>query len=129
MMDNLPPKVQNQIAQFQQLAQQIQMITSQKLQFDAQVRELDKAIAELDKAGEDAVVYRNVGSLMIQSKDTAALATELKDQKETLEVRVKTLDRQDKQLRERHQGLQEQITKALNIPSSEGEGDDKPKAG
>ncbi|MCJ2532557.1 MAG: prefoldin subunit beta [Candidatus Thermoplasmatota archaeon] len=128
MMDNLPPKVQNQIAQFQQLAQQIQMITSQKLQFDAQVRELDKAIAELDKAG-DAVVYRNIGSLMIQSKDNAVLATELKDQKETLEVRVKTLDRQDKQLRERHQGLQEQITKALNVPSPEGEGDEKPKAG
>ncbi|HUU07744.1 MAG TPA: prefoldin subunit beta [Thermoplasmata archaeon] len=129
MMDNLPPKVQNQIAQFQQLAQQIQMITSQKLQFDAQVRELDKAIAELDKAGEDAVVYRNVGSLMIQSKDKAALATELKDQKEMLEVRVKTLDRQDKQLRERHQGLQKQITKALNIPSSEDEEDERSKAG
>ena len=129
MMDNLPPKVQNQIAQFQQLAQQIQMITSQKLQFDAQVRELDKAIAELDKAGDDAVVYRNVGSLMIQSKDKAALATELKDQKETLEVRVKTLDRQDKQFRERHQGLQQQITKALNIPSSEGEEDERSKAG
>ncbi len=129
MMDNLPPKVQNQMAQFQQLAQQIQMITSQKLQFDAQVRELDKAIAELDKAGGDAVVYRNIGSLMIQSKDNAALATELKDQKETLEVRVKTLDRQDKQLRERHQGLQEQITMALNMRSPEGEGDGKPKAG
>jgi prefoldin beta subunit len=129
MMDNLPPKVQNQIAQFQQLAQQIQMITSQKLQFDAQVRELDKAIAELDKAGEDAVVYRNVGSLMIQSKDKAALATELKDQKETLEVRVKTLDKQDKQLRERHQSLQQQITKALNVPSPEGEEDERSKAG
>jgi prefoldin beta subunit len=129
MMDNLPPKVQNQIAQFQQLAQQIQMITSQRLQLDAQVRELDKAVQELDRAGDDAVVYRSVGSLMIQAKDKAALTTELKDQKETLEVRVKTLDRQDKHLRERHQGLQQQITQALNIPSSEDEEDDKPKAG
>jgi prefoldin beta subunit len=129
MMDNLPPKVQNQIAQFQQLAQQIQMINSQKLQLDAQVRELGKAIEELDKAAEDAVVYRSVGSLMIQTKDKAALTTELKDQKETLEVRVKTLDKQDKHLRERHQSLQKQITEALNIPSSEEDEDDRPKAG
>ena len=129
MMDNLPPKVQNQIAQFQQLAQQIQMVTSQKLQLDAQVRELDKAINELEKAAEDAVVYRSVGALMIQAKDKAALTTELKDQKETLEVRVKTLDKQDKHLRERHQSLQQQITQALNIPSSEEDEDEKPKAG
>lgn len=113
MMDNLPPKVQNQIAQFQQLAQQIQMITTQKMQLEAQVRELDKAVQELEKAGDDALVYRSVGSLMIQSKDKAALSAELKDQKETLDVRIKTLDRQDKHLRERHQSLQAQITQAL----------------
>lgn len=128
MMDNLPPKVQNQIAQFQQLAQQIQMMTTQKLQLEAQVRELDKAVQELEKAGEDAVVYKSVGSLMIQAKDKAALTNELKEQKETTDVRVKTLDRQDKQLRERHQNLQEQISKALQIPSKEDDGDE-PKAG
>lgn len=129
MMDDLPPKVQNQIAQFQQLAQQIQMITSQKLQLDAQVRELDKAIQELEKAADDAVVFRSVGSLMIQAKDKNGLASDLKEQKETLEVRVKTLDRQDKHLRERHQSLQQQITQALNIPSSKEDEEDKPKAG
>ena len=128
MMDNLPPKVQNQIAQFQQLAQQIQMITTQKLQLEAQVRELDKAVQELEKAGDDAVVYRSVGSLMIQAKDKAALTDELKEQKETMDVRVKTLDRQDKHLRERHQSLQEQISKALQIPSKD-EKDEEPKAG
>ena len=130
MMDNLPPKVQNQIAQFQQLAQQIQMITTQKLQLEAQVRELDKAVQELEKAGDDAVVYKSVGSLMIQATDKAGLVNELKEQKETMDVRVKTLDRQDKHLRERHQSLQEQITKALQIPSSKGgDDDDEPKAG
>jgi prefoldin beta subunit len=130
MMDNLPPKVQNQIAQFQQLSQQIQMITTQKMQLEAQVRELDKAVQELEKAADDAVVYKSVGSLMIQAKDKAGLTNELKDQKETMDVRVKTLDRQDKHLRERHQNLQKQITQALQIPSSNDEdGDDEAKAG
>ena len=126
MIENLPPKVQNQIAQFQQLAQQIQMITTQKMQLEAQSRELEKAVQELEKAADDALVYRSVGSLMIQSKDKAGLVTELKEQKDTIDVRIKTLDRQDKHLRERHQSLQAQITQALQGSSGE---EDEPKAG
>ncbi|UCE91265.1 MAG: prefoldin subunit beta [Methanobacteriota archaeon] len=128
MIENLPPKVQNQIAQFQQLSQQIQMIATQKMQLEAQVRELDKAVQELEKAADDALVYRSVGSLMIQNKDRAGLLTELKERKDSLDVRVKTLDRQDKHLRERHQNLQAQITQALQ-GSGGGDSDDAPKAG
>ncbi len=117
MMDNIPPKVQNQIAQFQQLTQQIQMVTTQKIQLESQVRELEKTVQELEKVGDEAV-YRNVGSLLIQVKDKTGLLTELKEQKETAEVRVKTLDRQDKHLRERHQTLQQQITQALQGPGA-----------
>jgi prefoldin beta subunit len=113
MMDSIPPKVQNQIAQFQQLTQQIQMVTSQKIQLEAQVRELDKTIQELEKTASESVVYKNVGSLLIQVKDKPGLLAELKEQKETTDVRVKTLERQDKHLRERHSSLQEQITQAL----------------
>lgn len=113
MMDNIPPKVQNQIAQFQQLTQQIQMITTQKIQLDAQAKELDRTVQELEKAPEDSAVFKNVGTLLVQVKDRQGLMTELKEQKETVEVRVKTLERQDKHLRERHQNLQSQITQAL----------------
>lgn len=118
MMDNISPKVQNQIAQFQQLTQQIQMVTTQKIQLEAQVRELEKTIEELEKAGGDAAVYKNVGSLLIQVKDRPSLVTELKEQKETAEVRVKTLDRQDKHLRERHKSLQDQIAQAFQRPGA-----------
>ena len=113
MMDNIPPKVQNQIAQFQQLTQQIQMVTTQKIQLEAQAKELDRTIQELEKAPEDSTVFKNVGTLLVQVKDRPVLLSELKEQKETVEVRVKTLDRQDKHLRERHQSLQQQITQAL----------------
>lgn len=117
MMDNIPPKIQNQIAQFQQLTQQIQMVTTQKIQMDAQIRELDRTIQELEKITDDSTVFKNVGSLLIQVKDKPALVTELKEQKETAEVRVKTIDRQDKHLRERHKSLQDQITQALQAPA------------
>ena len=117
MMDNIPPKVQNQIAQFQQLTQQIQMVTTQKIQLEATTREVERTIAELEKVTDETAVFKNVGSLLIQVKDRQALLTELKEQKETSEVRVKTLDRQDKHLRERHKSLQDQITQALQMPA------------
>ena len=95
MMDNIPPKVQNQIAQFQQLTQQIQMVATQKIQLEAQVKELERTVQELEKTTDDSAVFRNVGSLLIQVKDRAGLIAELKEQKDTAEVRVKTLDRQE----------------------------------
>jgi chaperonin cofactor prefoldin len=64
MMDNLPPKVQNQIAQFQQLTQQIQMVATQKIQLEAQVKELERTVAELEKTADDSAVFKNVGSLL-----------------------------------------------------------------
>jgi prefoldin beta subunit len=118
MMDDIPPKVQNQIAQFQQLTQQIQMVTTQKIQLEAQVRELEKTIQELEKVPDDSGIYKNVGSLLIEVKDKPALLAELKESKETTEVRVKTLERQDKHLRERHASLQQQITQALQGPAA-----------
>jgi prefoldin beta subunit len=132
MMDNIPPKVQNQIAQFQQLTQQIQMVATQKIQLEAQVKELEKTLSEMAKITDDSAVYRNVGSLLIQVKDRAALVNELTEQKETAEVRVKTLDRQDKHLRERHQTLQQQITQALQgaaaqAPPAEDKRTEKPE--
>jgi len=113
MMDNIPPKVQNQIAQFQQLTQQIQMVTTQKIQLEAQAKELDRTVQELEKAPEDSEVFKNVGTLLVQVKDRQALMAELKEQKETVEVRVKTFERQEKHYRERYQTLQAQITQAL----------------
>lgn len=112
-MDEMSPKLQNQIAQFQQLQQQLQNVLSQKFRMEAQLKELGMTIEELKKAGLDTPVYRNVGALMIQVKDKDALVKEIEDDKETTEVRVKTLDRQEKMFREKYQVMQDQISKAL----------------
>jgi prefoldin beta subunit len=82
------------------------------------MKEIERTVQELEKITDDSAVFKNVGSLLIQVKDRAGLIAELKEQKETAEVRVKTLDRQDKHLRERHQNLQQQITQALQGPSA-----------
>lgn len=112
-MDEMSPKLQNQIAQFQQLQQQLQTVMSQKIRMDAMLKEMEMTIEELKKAPADTTVYKSVGSLMIKVADTPALQKEIEDDKETTEIRVKSLDRQEKMLKEKFQSVQEQLNRAL----------------
>lgn len=113
-MNELSPKVQNQIAQFQQLQQQLQAVLNQKFQMDAQVKEMQRTTEELGKAPEDVVIYKSVGSLMIKAENKEAVLKEIEEDKETMEIRVKTLERQEKSLKDRYQVLQDQLNKALS---------------
>jgi prefoldin beta subunit len=123
-MDDISPKLQNQIAQFQQVQQQLQQILNQKFRMEAQLKEMDLTIDELKKTPADSPVYKNVGALMIKVSDREGLLKEIEDDKETAEVRVKSLDRQEKMLREKYALMQDQISKAIGSgarPSNESE--------
>ena len=106
-------EIQGKMVQFQQLQQQIQMLASQKYQLDVQVSEVEKTLEELNKAGKDAALYKSIGSLLIRSDDKDGMVKELEEQKETLGVRVKTLEKQEKTMRNQHQVLQDELTQAL----------------
>lgn len=116
-MNSISPQLQNQIAQFQQIQQQLQSVSTQKMQMNAQIKEIERTVAELDKATGD--VYRNVGSLLIKVDDKEAVKAELEESKETLEVRVKSTERQEAGLREKYNALQETINKAMGKPQTE----------
>jgi prefoldin beta subunit len=116
-MDDLSPKVQNQIAQFQQIQQQLQAVLQQKYQMDAQVKEMQRTIEELNKSPEDVTIYKSIGSLLIKAEGKAPILKELEEDKETMEVRSKTVERQEKALRDRYQQLQDQLAKVLNAPT------------
>jgi len=112
-MNEIPPKLQNQIAQFQALQRQLNNILSQKFRMEAQLREAEMTIEELKKSPEDVVIYKSVGSLLIKAPEKDAVLRDVEDDKETLEVRVKTLERQEKSMRDKYQVMQDQLNKAL----------------
>lgn len=112
-MNEIPPKLQNQIAQFQQLQQQLQSLLSQKFRLEAQLREANMTLEELGKSPEDVTIYKSVGSLLIKASDKASVQKDVEDDKETLEVRIKTLERQEKIMRDKYQVMQDQLSKAL----------------
>lgn len=113
MAGQLPPQIQNQLAQLQELQQQAQVVVSQRSQLDVQVREIERTLEELAKVAADAPLYRSVGSLLVRVKDRDSLVTELTDQKETLTVRLESAKRQETRLRERVTALQTELQAAL----------------
>jgi prefoldin beta subunit len=111
-MDNIPPKVQNQLAMLQQMQQQLQTVVQQKAQYDLTIREARRAVEDLGDLPEDATVFMNVGSVMMQQKKEKVL-TSLNERIETLELRIKSLEKQEKALQSRFEQLSSQIRGAL----------------
>ena len=101
--------MQNDIMEAQQLQQQLQSLTTQKYQLETQMKEMEITIEELENLGDDAVVYKNVGNLSLKVKDIDALKKELIEKKETLEVRIKSLERQEEHIKEKYSAIQERL--------------------
>ncbi len=112
MSAELPPQIQNQIAQLQQLQQQAQALAVQRSQLELALNEADQTLAELDKLEDTAVVFKTVGTILVKS-NRDDVKTDLSEKKETYSVRLKSLERQEERVQTRFKQLQEQLQKAL----------------
>jgi prefoldin beta subunit len=111
-MNNISPKVQNQLNMLQQLQQQLQTILQQKAQYEMAVREAKRAQEEIKDSADDAVMYMSVGTVMIEKKKEVVDA-KLTEKVETLELRIKSLEKQEKMLQGKFEQLQSQIKAAI----------------
>jgi prefoldin beta subunit len=111
-MEDMPANVQQQIAQFQMMQQQAQAVSSQKVQMELQLKEMEHSISELKKLKKDAEVYESIGAILIKKSKTK-ITTDLKERKETLELRIKTLTKQEKDVQAKLMEMQTEIQKSL----------------
>ena len=108
----IPQKVQNQVAQLQQMQQQMQTILQQKSQYEMTVRESKRAEEELKETPSDAQVFMTIGTVMVQhTKEHVEKA--LADKIDTLELRIRSLEKQEKALQSRFEQLQQQVRSAI----------------
>lgn len=111
-MSELPPQVQNLIAQLQQVQQQLQLVITQRAQIEAMLEETKQALEELQKVDENTPIYKTVGSILVkESKEK--VVKELTEKAESYDIRLKTLGRQEERLRERFAELQKKIQALL----------------
>ncbi len=109
----IPAKLQNDIKQFQRLQQELGGVQQQRLQIDLRVRELGHTLDELKELTEDAVVYRPIGGLLVKAKSKKEVEDLLTEDKETLEIRLKAIERQENHLKERYTAMQQELSQAL----------------
>ena len=102
-------ETEQKIGQLQMFEQSLQSFLGQKQQFQVQLVEIESALGELQNTEK---AYKIVGNIMVEA-DRNELKSELQSRKEMLELRIKTMEKQESQVREKASKLQSEILKKM----------------
>lgn len=102
---DIPKETQESISKLQLIEQNMQNLLMQKQQFQAQLFEVESALKEIEKTTES---YKIVGNVMIKA-DKADIKKELDQKKELIDLRLKNIDKQEKQLKDKAEDLQKEV--------------------
>src|SRR3989338_10147608 len=108
-MAKMDKETEEGIQQLQLLEQNLQNFLMQKQQFQAQLIEIDSALEEL-KDNKEA--YKIIGNIMVKTSKEE-LEKDLKNKKEMIELRIKTLEKQEDKIQERSKKIQEDVLKKM----------------
>lgn len=108
----VPPELQHKLMRLQQLRDQLQSITVRRQQMELELREVEGALEELGKLPAETTVYKSTGILFYKA-DRDKLASELTERKETLELRVKTLQHQENTGKKQFEEYRKQVMDVL----------------
>jgi len=98
-------ETEQKIGQLQMFEQSLQSFLGQKQQFQMQLVEIESALGELETTNKS---YKIVGNIMVES-DKSELKADLQSKREMLELRIKTMEKQESQVREKASKLQSEI--------------------
>ncbi len=108
----LPENVRSDIKRYQDITEKLRLVLLNKQQVQIQLTEVNNALEELNKTEENVIVFKIVGNLMINKKKDEIL-NELHEKKDTLEIRLKSLEKQEKLLKDQLKNLESKIYKKL----------------
>ncbi|MCK4717901.1 MAG: prefoldin subunit beta, partial [Thermoplasmata archaeon] len=107
--------IEGKIAQLKQIEQQLQAIMAQRYQMELQASELKKTLEALEEIGADVEVYSTAGSIMFKVEDHGKLKEKLADDDETMEIKIKSLEKQEKTLKATYESMRGQIENSLQM--------------
>jgi len=111
-------QLQDQINRLQQMRMQLQMIIQQRQQAELRLKEIEEALEELDKTDAKTPIYKSIGAVLIKTKGKSEVTKELKSNKESLELRKDTLEKQEGRTKEKLNELQSKVQNALSASGS-----------
>jgi prefoldin beta subunit len=119
--EEMSKQLQDQINRLQQTRMQLQMIMQQRQQVELRLREIEEALTELEKTDDKSPIYKSVGAILMKTKGKNEINKELKENKESLELRKSTLDKQEGRTKEKLNELQSKVQNALSTTKSPSE--------
>jgi len=123
-MAKISPQLQDQLMKLQQIQQQVELLVNQRMQLERESKEVERAISELDQLeSADALVYKTIGAILIKA-DKDKVREELAERKETLEMRVKTISRQEERAKSDYESKRKTLQAALQQAKMGGTGED-----
>ncbi len=96
----------NKIQEMQFLENNLQNLLLQKQAFQMEISETQSALREIEKS--DNEVFKIIGQLMIKS-DKSKIVDELKNKERLLELRVKSIEKQESALTDKIESLREEL--------------------
>lgn len=90
-----------------QIQQQLQTIVMQKETLNTERDGIENALQELEEGG-DEEIYRSVGDLLIK-RDRDEVVDDLEEEKESLDMKIQSLERKEGQLKEKLQESQDAL--------------------
>lgn len=101
---------ENKIQEMQILEQRLQNSVLQKQAFQMELAETNSAVKEIEKSGDE--VFKIIGQLMIKVKKEK-IREELAEKEKILELRIKTLEKQETSLSQHLDKIREEMTKLM----------------
>lgn len=111
----ITPEAQQIFLELQAFQQQMQTVLIQKESLNIQNMEIDKALEELSKVKNEDV-FKAVGPILIKS-EKGKLKKELEERKETIGLRLKSLQKQENRLKSKLEEDQKKLEEILRGPS------------
>lgn len=102
-------ETENKIGQLQLFEQGLNNFLMQKQQIQAQLVEIESALKELKDA---KTAYKIIGNIMVSAKKDE-LEKDLKTKKDIIQLRIKSIEKQEKQIKEKAEVLQKEVMKGL----------------
>lgn len=112
MAYQFPKEIQEKITNFEQIKMQLQGVMAQRGEIEARKKEIDSSVKALEER-KDGDIYKRVGDLLIKVEDAGALLGELKEEAETMDVRLNSLQSQETNLKEMYEKLGKEINESL----------------
>ncbi len=103
-------ETEEKITQLQIFEQNMQASIIQKQNFQAHLIEVENALKELEKNKKE--VYKITGNIMVLA-DKIELKKELEEKKETTTLRIKKLEKQERELQEKASKTQKEVMQTL----------------